>query len=53
MVFSPAISALQSSLGAGKPFMAVQENVRVVEGVDAERSLDTYSFGWAQVEKNR
>ena len=50
MVFSPAISALQSSLGAGKPFMAAQENVRVVEGVDAERSLDTCGFGWAWVE---
>ena len=45
MVFSPAISALQSSLGAGKPLIAAQENVRVVDGVDAERSLDTCSFG--------
>ena len=44
MVFSPAISALQSSLGAGKALMAAQEKVRVVEGVDAERSLDTCSF---------
>ena len=52
MVFSPAISALQSSLGAGKALMAAQENVRVVEGVDAERSLDTCCFGcWAWVEK--
>ena len=51
MVFSPAISALQSSLGAGKPLMAAQENVRVVDGVDAERSLDTCGFGWAQVER--
>ena len=42
MVFSPAISALQSSLGAGKALRAAQVKVNEEEGVDADKSLDTY-----------
>ena len=41
MVFSPAISALQSSFGAGKALSAAQVKVNEEEGVDADKSLDT------------
>ena len=41
MVFSPAISALQRSLGAGKALTAAQVKVREVDGVEADMELDT------------
>ena len=44
MVFSPAISALQSSFGAGKALNAAQVKVREDEGVDADKSLDTCKY---------
>ena len=55
MVFSPAISALQSSLGAGKALRAAQVKVNEEEGVDADKSLDTCIYPsemskWTSVE---
>ena len=44
MVFSPAISALQSSFGAGKALNAAQVKVREDEGVEADKSLDTCKY---------
>ena len=41
MVFSPAISALQRSLGAGKALTAAHVKVREVDGVEADMELDT------------
>ena len=41
MVFSPAISALQRSLGAGKALTEAQVKVREVDGVEADMELDT------------
>ena len=44
MVFSPAISALQSNLGAGNALNAAQVKVREEEGVDADKSLETWQY---------
>ena len=44
MVFSPAISALQSSFGAGKALSAAQVKVNEEEGMDADKSLDTCKY---------
>ena len=48
MVFSPAISALHSSFGAGKALNAAHVKVREDEGVDADKLLDACKYSNAK-----